>query len=236
MRRLIILTGGALIALIVFLILLNGFYLRLNRPVVKSVTIPEGLSNREITALLVESDILIDEELPEELEGYLFPDTYEFFVPSSLDFVVDKMSRRFNEKILSIIPEDKDVREIIIAASLIEEEVSSPEDRMIVSDIIWKRIKRGMFLEIDASICYIKPAPCHPIFKEDFKIDSKYNTYLYKGLPPGPITNPGLGSVEAAINPKQSPYWFYLSSSEGGETIFASYLDEHRANIVKYLK
>jgi UPF0755 protein len=105
-----------------------------------------------------------------------------------------------------------------------------------------KRMNVGMKLQMDATLCYMKevvaqaPLPCYPLTSLDFKYDSPYNTYLYKGLPPGPIGNPGTSSIRAALNPRPSPYWFYLSDPLTKRTVFSETLDEHEDNRVKYLK
>lgn len=202
------------------------------------ITIREGSTVSEINKLLEESGILVGKSLSPELEGYLFPDTYEFFLDSSVEVVSAKLTENFNGKIKSLFGEnitEEDIRRFVIIASLIEAEVPHPEDRKIVAGIIEKRIALGMPLQIDATICYIKGDPCLPITDDDKKIDSPYNTYLYGALPPGPIGNPGLDALEASKNPQTSPYLYYLSDPDTGVTIFASTLDEHNSNVVKYL-
>ena len=203
-----------------------------------TITIAEGLTVPEINEILVEKGVLVGELLPQELEGYLFPDTYEFFLGSSLDVVKEKFSLNFNSKIrelgLEALSEDE-LKEIIIIASMIEAEVPHSDERRIVSGIIKKRLSAGIPLQLDASLCYVKGDPCLPITDDDKKIDSLYNTYLHRGLTPGPIGNPGLDAIEASINPEESPYLYYISDPETGRTIFASSLDEHNSNVVKYL-
>lgn len=139
-----------------------------------------------------------------------------------------------NEEFLSRI------NEIITMASLIENEVRGEEDKRLIAGILWKRIDAGIPLQVDATLVYIKcellreGKGCRLLSREDKKIDSPYNTYLYKGLPPGPISNPGFVAVKAALNPKPSPYWYYLSAKEDGRTIFAKTLEEHNLNRVRY--
>ena len=227
----------SLFCLIALFALLN----RLNRPEViaqvKTVTIPEGLTAVEISKLLQNEGVFVNGEmLPQEIEGYLFPDTYEFFVPSGLGFVVKKLSDNFNVKVPPNVPTGKNLKEILTVASLVEEEVAHDADRPIVAGIILKRLKSGMPLQIDSSICYIKPLPCHPIKSSDLDIDSPYNTYLYKGLPPGPISNPGLEAIIASVKPTHSGYWFYISDPKTRKIIFATTLEEQGANIYRYLK
>ncbi|MFH1188628.1 MAG: endolytic transglycosylase MltG [bacterium] len=201
------------------------------------ITIPEGWTVHQISEKLVANGVLVGESLPQEWEGYLFPDTYDFFVPSSVEEVRMKFAMAFQDKVLPLISESDNLYRILTIASLIEREVPVSDDRPIIAGIIEKRIKSDMRLQLDATICYCKePAPCTPIRKEDFDLDSPYNTYRYNGLPPGPIGNPGINAIEAALHPQKSSYWFYISDPKTKKTIFAVDLDEHNKNIVNYLK
>ena len=203
-----------------------------------TVTITEGSTVADINKTLREKGVLVEGSLPEELEGYLFPDTYEFFLGSSLEVVKSKLTENFESKIKSLGLSElgqEELNEVITIASLIEAEVPFREDRKIVAGIIEKRLEAGIPLQIDASICYLKGDPCLPITDRDKKIDSLYNTYLHRGLTPGPIGNPGLDAIEASISPEKSPFLYYISDPETGRTIFASSLDEHNSNVVKYL-
>jgi len=221
---------------------------------VARITIPEGLSLYEIDELLSEEKVIVkgslvalDMKVIEEkywflegvtsLEGYLFPDTYEFLRGSDPEKVAEKMLANFETKVTPLLHKDnKNVKKEVIVASLIEKEVPHPEDRSIVAGIIYKRLAADIPLQIDASVCYAeKQAGCVPR-KEDLSIDSPYNTYKYYGLPPTPIANPGLDTLEAAVNPETSPYWYYVSDPITRETIFARTLDEHNENIANYLK
>lgn len=204
---------------------------------VKLVTIPEGLTAVEVSEILEREGIFVNGEiLPQELDGYLFPDTYEFYSPSSLGFVVKKISDNFAKKVIPNIPELHRLREILTVASMVEEETNNSTDRRLVAGIIWKRLESNMFLQVDATICYVKPRPCFPVTKADLSIDSPYNTYLYKGLPEGPVSNPGLDSILASLNPSASKHWYYLADPKSGRTIFANTLEEHNKNISQYLK
>lgn len=202
-----------------------------------TVTIPEGATVGDINKILHEKGVLT-ENLPESLEGYLFPDTYEFFVPSTSETVRAKFEENFNRKVEALLLEglsNEDLKEILIKASLIEKEVPNSFDRKIVSGIMAKRLKNNIPLQMDASLCYEKTAPCLPITREDKASDSPFNTYQNLGLPPQPIANPGVDAVAAALDPALSPYWFYLSDPQTKKTIFSETLDEHNSNIVKYL-
>lgn len=178
------------------------------------------------------------------LEGFLFPDTYAFFPSSDVNDVVDKILGNFDEKIGTVgeISELKNIDDFfkkIILASILEKEVIDYKDKQIVAGILEKRILKGMPLQIDATVIYAK---CNgafigcEIYRSDFKIDSLYNTYKYKGYPPAPISNPGLDSIKAAFNPIKTDYWFYLSDPKTKKTIFAKTLEEQNNNQIKYLR
>lgn len=213
------------------------------------VRIPEGFTVFGIDELLAERGIIVrgaliahvSSSLP-LIEGTLFPDTYLFFEGSSVSDVLAKFSTNFEANVAPILQRNSgDKNEILILASLLEREVPDAEDRRIVAGIILKRIAVGMPIQIDATICYAKEVlagaavPCSSLARLDFKIDSPYNTYLRKGWPPGPIGNPSNSALEAAGEPKSSPYWFYLSDPKTKKTIFSRTLDEHTRNRVKYL-
>jgi len=203
-----------------------------------TVTIPEGWTVSDINSYLQERGVLVGEELSGDLEGYLFPDTYEFFLDSTVVVVQQRFQDNFRAQLkkMGIEVAEDHLREIIIVASLIEKEIQNVQEKRIVSGILWKRLENEVPLQVDATICYIKDAEsCLPITASDKGIDSEYNTYLYEGLPPGPVCNPGAGSILAAARPAESPYWYYLSSDGDGGTVFAKTLDEHRQNIIKYL-
>ena len=199
-----------------------------------AVTIPEGFTVKQIEERLGLS-------LPgENLEGFLFPDTYQFPINVNGEEVAVRMRENFDKKLTSDLKEEiekqgKTIFEIITMASLIEKEVQTKEDKEMVSGIFWKRIELGKPLESCATIAYIKGVDQWRYSFEDTRIDSPYNTYLNPGLPLGPICNPGLESIIAAIYPKSSQYWYYLSTPEG-ETIFSQTLEEHNIAKAKYLK
>lgn len=180
-------------------------------------------------------------EIPEDvgLEGYLFPDTYRVFKHSKPEDVVIKMLENLDRKLAAgleqkIKEQKMTIFETLTIASLIEKEVISSEDRKLVSGIIHKRLKIGMPLQIDASITYITGKRTTRVSIADTKIESPYNTYLNLGLPIGPVSNPGLDAIEAALYPKKSPYLYYLTTPEG-KTIFSSTLKEHNIAKAKYL-
>lgn len=181
-------------------------------------------------------------EKPKEisLEGYLFPDTYEISHGESVEEVLKNIIANFEKKITpelkqEILAQKKSVFEIITMASIIEKEVKTLEDKKIVSGILWKRRETGMPLQVDSTVNYITGKNHKSALIADILIDSPYNTYKYKGLPLGPISNPGMDSILAAIYPIESKYWYYLSALSG-KTIFSETFKKHEIARDKYLR
>jgi len=178
-------------------------------------------------------------ERPEDagLEGYFFPDTYQFVPGSGLDDFLEAALSNFGQKLTPNLREEingqqKTIFQVITMASLLEKEVKTLEDKKIVSGILWKRAEHKLPLEVDSSLLYFLVSD-HPD-PEDKNVDSLYNTYKYGGLPAGPICNPGLDSIMAAIYPQESDYWFYLTAKDG-RTVFSKNYGEHLINKAKYL-
>ena len=173
------------------------------------------------------------------LEGYIFPDTYEleknFSVKDFIKKTLDNFDKKINDNLREEIEkQNKTICGIITMASLIEREAREIEDKEIVSGILWKRLEIGMLLQVDATILYFTGKNAE-ILKDDLETDSPYNTYKNRGLPLGPICNPGMESILASINPQNSDYWYYLSTPQG-EIIFSKTLEEHNIAKAKYLK
>ena len=169
-----------------------------------------------------------------------FPDTYEIIPGAKLENIIRKTLNHFDEKLTAdlkgeISRQKKSIFEVITMASMIEKEVKTLEDKKIVSGILWKRLEIGMPLQVDATVNYITGKNHDGVLLEDTKIDSPYNTYKYYGLPKGPISNPGLDSILAAIYPTKSDYLYYLSAPDG-KTIFSKTYKEHSIAQNKYLK
>lgn len=168
------------------------------------------------------------------LEGYLFPDTYQISKGDKCEDVILLMLANFGKKIEplkeDIKNKNKTIFEIITMASIIEKEVGSINDKKIVSGIFWKRLKIGMPLQSCATINYITGKNNPAALLSDIKIDSPYNTYKYSGLPTGPISNPGIDSIEASIYPKESNYLYFLFNKK---TIFSETLEQHNQAMVK---
>ncbi|MFA6106603.1 MAG: endolytic transglycosylase MltG [Patescibacteria group bacterium] len=177
------------------------------------------------------------------LEGYLFPDTYRVFKNSSAEEIAGKMLANFDRKLnpelrVEIERQGKSVHEIITMASLIEKEVRATEDMKIVSGIFWNRINNGQALQSCATLAYVLGVNKPQYSEADTKIDSPYNTYQNKGLPPGPIANPGMNAIKAAIYPTANDYNFFLTAEVNGEskTIYSRTFEEHVRNKGIYLK
>ena len=153
------------------------------------------------------------------LEGYLFPDTYEIYTDATIADT-KKMLSNFERKVTpelraEIERQGKDFYDVLIMASIIEAEVPHEADRPIVADIFWSRLLHNVALQSDATLKYIIGGKRPALTAEELKMDSPYNTYKYKGLPLGPIDNPGLDAIKAAIYPTPSAYLYYLSDKEG---------------------
>ncbi|MFA5838382.1 MAG: endolytic transglycosylase MltG [Candidatus Paceibacterota bacterium] len=207
-----------------------------------SITIPEGATSFEISEILRKNISNFDSEkflkIAVPLEGYLFPDTY-FFLPNiTPENVIETIKNNFVKKISTIYGEiekfDKPLEDIIIMASIIEEEARNFETRKIVSGILWERIKIDMPLQVDAVFPYIIGKNTYELTLNDLSHDSPYNTYKYKGLPFGPISNPGLDSIKATISPTKTNYLYYLSD-RGGNMHYAKTFSEHKINKLKYI-
>lgn len=177
--------------------------------------------------------------LAEPAEGKLYPETY--FVPAdfSAEELYTLLRETFDKRIEPLAAEIEahplTLDEILTLASIIEREANSPESMGMVSGILQNRLTINMRLQADASIEYILDKPLQELTPEDLTIDSPYNTYLYGGLPPTPIGNPGLVAIEAVLRPTPSEYFFYITD-DAGNFYYAETYDEHKANIDAYLR
>lgn len=198
-------------------------------------------------------DFLNDRPEGATLEGYLFPDTYRIYKEIPKEFlggrdnesalaehIIGKMLDNFDKKLTSdlrdeIARQKKTIFEIVIMASIIEKEVRGSEDRAMVADIFWRRLWAGMPLQADSTVNYATGKSVSRASLGDIDFDSPYNTYKYPGLPAGPIGNPGLEAIRAAIYPKPNNYWYFLTTDDG-KVIYSRNFEEHKANKAKYLK
>lgn len=207
------------------------------------VTIPEGRNVREIGAILDERlpGFAVDQfvQLATQYEGYLFPETYFFYPKTDPANVLKEMRAMFKTKAEPELVAKKlggrKAGDIIVMASLIEREARGDDDRSTIAGILYNRLSRGMPLQVDASVAFARGIPEGDIVKSDLSIDSPYNTYVYRGLPPGPISNPGLESIYAAENPTATEYLYYLHDRHG-MIHYAKTYAEHQKNVYKYLK
>jgi UPF0755 protein len=210
---------------------------------VKKITIIEGMRGRDMLNLFGEDFTNLDKTaLEKELlarEGYLFPDTYFIPLSASARDIIKMLSDNFDKHILTIdlnrSVTSKVLNEVITMASIIEGEAVKDEDRRIIADILWRRIEIGMPLQVDTTFMYINGKASSELTKADLKIDSPYNTYVNKGLPPGPISNPGLEAINSVISPTPNKYLYYLSDTDG-VMHYANTFVEHIKNKEKYLK
>ncbi|MBI3618677.1 endolytic transglycosylase MltG [Candidatus Peregrinibacteria bacterium] len=228
------------------------------------VTIPEGFTVKEIDGLLAGKGLVKSGKLlacaqscdfssfaflPQSnvkspgnrLEGYLFPDTY-FVVQDTLtpQSFLERLLSTFQKRVVdglktNIASSHHSLDQIVTMASLIEKETKTEEERPIVAGILWKRLDAKMGLGADASIRYAIGKPADALTESDLAIDSPYNLRKFKDLPPTPISNPGLASIQAALHPKESPYFYYLHDANG-VIHYAITNDEQNANKAKYLR
>jgi UPF0755 protein len=224
------------------------------------LTVPEGSTIIDIDKKLVELNVIRDGEfitatknfsdfskysfldkekisqLPHPLEGYLFPDTY-FIDPNNFksEDLIQLMLNNFEKKIAGEIDhiQSRTLPDIITMASILEKEVRTDKDLPIVSGILWKRFDSNMQMGADATLLYLKED--RSLDYKDLSEDNPYNTRRHIGLPPGPISNPGLKTIKAAISPETSPYFYYLTKPGTGEVVYAVTNDEHNLNKAKYL-
>lgn len=226
------------------------------------VTIPEGYSVDQIFALLDEKDVSTVEELKEmaanwpykwnflqdiplgdyhRLEGYLFPDTYTFYLGEEPKYVLNKMLLRFDEQMSQYYDRFTEespytLHDIVIMASMIEKETDG-DDYQTISSVLYNRLENleaetAGFLQIDATLVYINGGRTPTT--ADKAIDSPYNTYMYKGLPAGPISNPGLASLYAALEPETTKYYFYALNPETGKHEFSRTYEEHMNRLASF--
>jgi len=209
------------------------------------ITIPEGKRATEIAQTLKEKISTYDFTWPNTLvanEGYLFPDTYLIPKDSDIKMIVSQMRGNFDQKYSGIKVNNSKLTkaQIVILASLIEREAITNAEKPVIAGILMNRLNLGMALQVDATIQYAKGQnPVNkkwwePVTLEEYKsVVSNYNTYLFTGLPPSPISNPGLEALSAAANPADTDYLYYLHD-KNGQIRYAKTLAEHEVNIQKY--
>lgn len=210
------------------------------------ITVPEGVCSHEISKILEKelptfnAEDFINEVLDSNYEGYLFPDTY-FLTPNikASDIILmmrENFARQINPYAEDILKSKKSLDEIVIVASIIEDEANgSLESKRVISGILWKRLRLGIPLQVDAPFQYYNGKNSYTLTEKDLVEDHPYNTYKNKGLPPTAITNPGIDSIRAAIAPTQTEYLYFLSDKKGN-LYYAKTFEEHKRNRELYLR
>ncbi|NOY44937.1 MAG: endolytic transglycosylase MltG [Deltaproteobacteria bacterium] len=217
------------------------------------VVLPEGLTAREMARILGRAGITDPDrfealcyepgsaerwELPgPTLEGYLFPDTYEMAPGLAPESVVDALVARFRQVVEELEPLARaralGLREWVTLASIVEKETGVPEERPLVAAVFWNRLARGMRLESDPTVIYGIPGFDGNLTREHLRTDHPYNTYVRRGLPPGPVANPGRASLEAVVRPARVPYLYFVSRNDGTH-VFSTTYEEHRRWVRQY--
>lgn len=209
----------------------------------RMIVIPEGATVEEIALIVQKEHLDFDAQKfikdSKQYEGYLFPDTYELLESTSTENVLNILRENFDDKTAVIKKEAEslglDFKNIIILASLIEEEGKTEEDRKIIAGILYKRLESDIPLQVDAGFRYINGKTTKQLTLDDLKLDSPYNTYTNIGLPPTPISNPGLESIRAAIYPTRSDHLYFLTGDDG-KMYYSESFEEHVENKKKYLR
>jgi len=207
------------------------------------VTLTEGLTAEEMGEILAKKFININTldflAKAKKSEGFLFPDTYLFYQDLKTESAIGRLLDNFNSKWAKYkeeaIKTGKSQSEIIKLASIVELEANNNESRKIVAGILWRRLALGMPLQVNATFKYIGLDKTFMLTTEDTKIDSPYNTYIHKGLPPTPVCNPGELAIEAVLRPTKTSYLYFITD-RAGEMHYAKTYAEHLANKAMYLK
>ncbi len=207
------------------------------------ITFPEGTSVRQAAALISAAlpevkaaDFL---KAAQPYEGYLFPDTYLFPPSADTTSIIALLRANFDAKIatlsVDIAAAGRSISDIVTLASLVEKEGRTTESRRMVAGILLNRLKLGMPLQVDAVFGYINGRDTYSPSFADLTVDSPYNTYTHKGLPPGPICNPGMDALQAVLHPSKTSYLYYLTGKDE-RMHYATTFTEHQANRKKYLR
>ena len=197
----------------------------------------EVAENAKIALTNFDVDTFLQLAVPQE--GRLFPDTYLVPPDYSATDLLKTMTDAYEKNVAPLRPQiaasTLSENEVITLASIIEREANSPESMKTVSGILQNRLKIGMALQTDASIEYILNKPLKDLTAQDLEIDSPYNTYSHRELPPTPIGNPGLAAIKAVLEPTKSDYLYYITDSEGNFH-YAKTFEEHKVNVARWLK
>jgi UPF0755 protein len=206
------------------------------------VTLTEGMTRFDIADALSRELPGFNREVFLEAastsEGYLFPETYNFMPGDREEDIVVRLKSQFSLSIASITPQALasayPFSDAVIMASILEREANNPEDMRIVAGILWNRLDIDMPLQVDAVFGYIRQENGYTPTAEDLQLDSPYNTYRNRGLPPTPISNPGLDALLAAVQPEETPYLYYLTGRDG-KMYYGRTFEDHKRNRALYL-
>jgi UPF0755 protein len=218
--------------------------LRQGDTVVRRVTIPEGMTSRQVVSLLAEAEGLEGELAAVPLEGALLPETYGYSWGDSRSNMIRRMSSALSTTLDELWANRAEglplasPREAVILASIVEKETGVPQERPRVAAVFLNRLRLGMKLQADPTVTYAvygANAPPRPLTFVDLQYPSPYNTYLVEALPPGPIANPGRASLQAVLRPAPSDELFFVADGSGGH-VFARTLDEHNRNVARWRK
>ena len=211
-----------------------------NRFEIADIIAAQGFSTREQFLAATEDTTVVADLDPQakDLEGYLFPDSYHFPRHARPAQIVRAMVDRFREVTATLGPQpaDRPLREIVVLASLVEEETGVASERAIVAGVFYNRLQRGLLLQADPTVAYaalLDKGYNGRIRRSDLSFDSPYNTYRHTGLPPGPVANPGRASLRAAMHPQSTEYLYFVANLGGGHT-FSKTLEEHNAAVAEY--
>ena len=208
-----------------------------------------ALASGTLTSSGLDYDFLRDRPAgsPTSLEGFLFPDTYQVNPQTGTQAFIELMLRTFDQKVTPEMRQRAAERrmtlyEVVTLASIVEREAVVNEERPIIASVYLNRLARGMYLQADPTVMYAKGFSAetgrwwNPMLIEEAQtVNSPYNTYLYPGLTPGPICNPGLASIQAVLYPADTPYLFFLAKGDGSH-VFAETYEEHLVNYDKYMR
>ena len=205
----------------------------------------QGICNRDEFLAAAKDTSLVSDLSPnaQNLEGFLFPSTYEFTRHTTCQQIVKRMVQNFRAVWESLntagppsVPVSLGPAQIVTLASLVERETPRKEERPLVAGVFYNRLKRGGTLQCDPTVAYALELEGHPVkvvHSRNLQVDSPYNTYKYPGLPPGPIANPGEASLRAALAPAATDYMFFVANDNGGH-FFSKTLAEHNRNVARY--
>jgi UPF0755 protein len=223
---------------------------------IHTVVIPEGYNMFDIASAIEASGLGKKEEFLSEathdtalvhsidpqahsLEGYLFPDTYQFSRIMSMHDMASIMVRRFQKEAQSLGLK-QDTHRLVTLASIVEKETAAPDERPEVASVYVNRLAKNMALAADPTVVYAAEIQGNyrgAIYQSDLQSDSPYNTYKFAGLPPGPIANPGVAALQAAMHPAETQYLFFVAAGDGsGHHRFSANFEQHERNVIAYRK